>query len=112
MRTGLVAILAVFLLGESAVAQPTPIGEWRDYLGRFWDMRMQIVEEDGEFVLTIEPKGAASARRELVEVKPLPGERRRFSDRESDEAYAIDASTGDLELHDSNGLIRTAKKVD
>ena len=105
-------ILVVGLLSVGWTQGSKQLGEWRDYIGDFWDNNLLIEEAPtGDVTLVVKPAKGDSFRRELEEVSAQATERRRFRDVESGEIYVIQAANGDLGLHDESGFIRAATKV-
>ena len=107
----IVMVLACAVYGTTLEsAQKTDsIGEWRDYVGDFWDHNLRIVQEDNRYVMVVRPTRGKPFRQELTEL-PARGVRR-FKVDGDDDIYVIQAD-GDLGLYDSEGLIRVAKKVE
>ena len=90
--------------------QTETIGQWRDYLGTFWDHNLRLVQEDNQYIMIGTPTRGNPFRRELVEVAAAAGETRRFQVEGADDIYTIQAD-GHLGLHDRDGPIRVAKKI-
>ena len=93
----------------TTASQTDSLGEWRDYMGDFWDHNLRIVQEDNRYVMIVRPTRGKPLRRELTEL-PAQGVRR-FKVDAADGIYVIQAD-GDLGLYDSEGLIRVAKKIE
>lgn len=98
------------LSSQALSAQERTIGEWDDTVGTAWRQNIKIVEEQGKLYRVSTFPTGRPVRFGLVEVKPLPGERRRFKVKENDESCAI-ASNGNLRLFDSDGFIREARRI-
>lgn len=83
------------------------IGEWRDYLGSFWDLRIKIIKENNKFHRINTFADGSSSKALLIEISPLKNYKKCFKDieRGRGEMYAIDYN-GDLGLFDSHGFIR------
>ena len=86
------------------------IGEWQDNVGRSWKHNIKILQEGDNLVRVSSFPAGRPLRSRRVEIAARPGERRRFRDPEANEIYAIDKN-GNLDLYDSDGFIREAKKV-
>ena len=105
----MVLACAVYSTTLESAQKPDSIGEWRDYIGDFWDHNLRIVQEDNRYVMVVRPTRGKPFRRELTEL-PARGVRR-FKVDGADDIYVIQAD-GDLGLYDREGLIRVAKKVE
>ena len=97
---------------ESAplASQTDSLGEWRDYIGDFWDHNLRIVQEDNRYIMIGTPTRGDPYRRELTELPPEAGMVHKFSSGNGD-IYAIQADAN-LGLYDSDGLIRVAQKIE
>ena len=87
------------------------VGEWTDSLGTIWSQEITIVESDGALYRRSTDTGGGDWSRRLKEMRPKGTEQRRFAYFETccHEQFAITAS-GDLNLYDEEGFIRTARK--
>ena len=101
---------------EVAVPAPQParipvvqVGEWRDYMGDFWDHNLRIVQEGNRYTMISRPTRGEPFERELTELPPADGRRWKVID--ADEIYVIQPD-GHLGLHDGDGLIRIAQKIE
>ena len=91
-------------------SQTDSLGEWRDYIGDFWDHNLRIVQEDNRYSMISTPTRGNPFRLELTELSPEVGVGRQFSAGNGD-IYAIQVD-GNLGLYDSDGLIRVAQKIE
>lgn len=120
MRSFIVAAVSLLVLVAApsidAVGQGSPatscepdasgvVGTWRDRIGDFWDVTMQIVEEDGTPKLILNPSASGES---TIAIRRTRG--CQFQNTESSDRYVI-TQTGSLDLYDESGFIRTAPKA-
>ena len=113
MKTATFVVAAMLAFGASGTNAQGPaatscdpnsdgvIGEWRDRIGDFWDVRMRIVDDGSTLVLLLDQEPASSFRRTGM---------CRFAAGDAGDRYVINRR-GDLDLYDDAGFIRTAIKV-
>ena len=94
----------------TTASQTDSLGEWRNYVGDFWDHNLRIVQEDNRYIMIVTPTRGDPFQRELTELPAEAEMVRQFSAGNGD-IYAIQAD-GNLGLYDSDGLIRVAQKIE
>ena len=53
------------VVSVTTASQTDSLGEWRDYMGDFWDHNLRIVQEDNRYVMIVRPTRGKPLRREL-----------------------------------------------
>jgi hypothetical protein len=103
----LVAVL-LLLCGNSSVAA-TRLGRWCDNAAPSWAIILTLEVVDGGVTLIVKPVSPKGSefRREVTE----RGNIFYKTDSPSGDRYRIVPGSGDLQLIDNDGLIRTAKRL-